>query len=302
MGLSNVHGVPGRVSGEARGELLDGRAVSEALRGEIAAEVARAVAEGRRPPGLATILVGSDPASEVYVGAKHRACEAAGVVSFDHRLPADPSPRALGELIEGLNEDPEVDGILLQLPLPPPLRGADFIDLIDPDKDVDGLTAANAGRLWQGAAGLVPCTPLGVIELLDRGGIELEGRDAVIVGRSELVGKPLAALLLARNATVTVCHSRTRRLEEKCRAADILVAALGVPKALGADHVRPGATVVDVGINRTADGLVGDVDFDAVRDRAKAITPVPGGVGPMTIACLLANTVRAAAGRGDAAG
>lgn len=302
MGLSNIHGMPGRVSGDTRGRLLDGGAVSETLRGEIAVQVAAAVAEGRRAPGLATVLVGSDPASEVYVGAKHRACEAAGITSFDHRLPTDTSPTALRALLEELNEDPRVDGILLQLPLPLPLLGSDFIDLIDPDKDVDGLTAVNAGRLWQGASGLVPCTPLGVIELLDRGGIELEGRDAVIVGRSTLVGKPLAALLLARNATVTVCHSRTRMLEEKCRAADVLIAALGVPKALGAAHVRTGATVVDVGINRTDEGLVGDVDFDAVRDRAKAITPVPGGVGPMTIACLLANTVRAAALRPGAAG
>jgi methylenetetrahydrofolate dehydrogenase (NADP+)/methenyltetrahydrofolate cyclohydrolase len=271
-------------------ELIDGKAVAEALR----AEVAERVAALERAPGLATILVGDDPASHVYVASKHRACEAAGIRSLDERLPADADGDRLAELIERLNADDGVDGILLQLPLPKGLKGADFVELIDPAKDVDGLTAISVGRLWQGRPGLTPCTPSGVIELLDRAGVELEGAEAVIVGRSDLVGKPIAAMLLARNATVTVCHSRTRELEAVCRRADVLVAALGRPKALGAAHVKPGAVVIDVGVNRTDDGLVGDVDFEAVREIASAITPVPGGVGPMTIACLLANTLRAA--------
>ncbi len=318
MGFSNVYGVPGAMgaagSGDgsparggsllagsagdgeaARGALLDGRGVAEELRGELAASVATRVAAGHLAPGLATILVGEDPASHVYVAAKHRACEAAGIRSLDHRLPADASPRQLAELIAQLNADDAVDGILLQLPLPTGLDAAAFVDLIDPRKDVDGLTTINAGLLWQGREGLAPCTPLGVMKLLERAGVELSGAEAVVVGRSELVGKPLAAMLLARNATVTVCHSRTRDLEATCRRADVLIAAVGIPRLISAAHVKPGAIVVDVGITRLDDGLVGDVDFDAVRPLAAAITPVPGGVGPMTIACLLANTVRASA-------
>jgi methylenetetrahydrofolate dehydrogenase (NADP+)/methenyltetrahydrofolate cyclohydrolase len=257
-------------------------------------QVAGLVAAGERPPALATILVGDDPASHVYVGAKHRACEAAGMRSIDCRLSADIAPEELAATIERLNADDEVDGILLQLPLPPGLDGGAFVALINPRKDVDGLTAANAGLLWQGRPALAPCTPSGVIELLDRSGVELTGAEAVIVGRSQLVGKPLAALLLARDATVTVAHRRTRDLPAVCRRADVLVVAVGVPRLLGAEHVKPGAVVIDVGINRLEQGLVGDVDFEAVRPRAGAITPVPGGVGPMTIACLLANTLRAA--------
>ena len=293
MGLSNVKGVPGSTT-EPHGALLDGKATAQELRIETALAVGQLVAAGRPAPGLATILVGDDPASHVYVGAKHRACEEAGIRSLDHRLPADVAPAQLAELIETLNGDDTVDGILLQLPLPKQLDAAAFVELIDPRKDVDGLTTVNAGLLWQGRPGLAPCTPLGVIELLDRAGVELVGREAVIVGRSDLVGKPLAAMLLARHATVTICHSRTRDLVGICRRADVLVAALGVPEALGRAHVKSGAVVIDVGINRTDAGLVGDVDFDAARQNASLITPVPGGVGPMTIACLLANTLRAA--------
>jgi methylenetetrahydrofolate dehydrogenase (NADP+) / methenyltetrahydrofolate cyclohydrolase len=301
VGFTNVRGVPGWTAlnrEAAGGVLIDGRAVAEALRAETAGEVAARVAAGARAPALATVLVGEDPASHVYVGAKHRACEQAGMRSLDHRLPADVAPDELAALIERLNADDEVDGILLQLPLPAGLDAARFVELIDPRKDVDGLTPTNAGRLWQGRPGLVPCTPRGVVELLDRSGVELAGREAVIVGRSDLVGKPLTALLLARHATVTVCHSRTRDLEAVCRRADVLIAAVGIPGLVGAGHVKPGAVVIDVGITRTEDGLVGDVDFEAVAPRVAAITPVPGGVGPMTIACLLANTLRAAQLRG----
>jgi methylenetetrahydrofolate dehydrogenase (NADP+) / methenyltetrahydrofolate cyclohydrolase len=293
VGLSNVRGVPGRVGGAApRGVLIDGRAIAGALREEVAARVAELVAAGGRPPALATILVGDDPASQVYVGAKHRACEQAGIGSLDVRLPADVAPDELAAAIGRLNADDEVDGILLQLPLPAGLDGGAFVALIDPRKDVDGLTAANAGLLWQGRPALAPCTPLGVIELLDRCDVELSGREAVIVGRSDLVGKPLAALLLARDATVTIAHRHTRGLAAVCRRADVLIAAAGVPRLLGVEHVKPGAVVIDVGINRIGEGLVGDVDLDAVRPLTDAITPVPGGVGPMTIACLLANTLR----------
>jgi methylenetetrahydrofolate dehydrogenase (NADP+)/methenyltetrahydrofolate cyclohydrolase len=300
MGFTNVRGVPGP-SRPASGAILDGKAVAEALRADVAARVAELTAAGQRPPSLATILVGEDPASHVYVGAKHRACEAAGLRSIDHRLPADVAPDELAALISALGADDEVDGILLQLPLPKGLDAARFVELIDPRKDVDGLTTVNAGLLWQGRPGLAPCTPRGVIELLDRSGVALSGREATIVGRSDLVGKPLAAMLLARNATVTVCHSRTRDLAAVCRRADVLVAACGIARAIGPEHVKPGATVIDVGITRTDDGLVGDVDFDAVRPHAAAITPVPGGVGPMTIACLLANTLQARELRAEAA-
>ncbi|MEX1142922.1 MAG: bifunctional methylenetetrahydrofolate dehydrogenase/methenyltetrahydrofolate cyclohydrolase FolD [Thermoleophilaceae bacterium] len=293
MGFSNVYGVPGwgRAS---TATVLDGRAIAADLRRRVAADVAAIVAEGREAPGLATILIGDDPASHVYVAAKHKACADAGIRSIDHRLGADCPPESLADLIAALNADPAVDGILLQLPLPAHLDAAALVDAIDPLKDVDGLSTASTGALWRSQPGLRPCTPSGVMELLAHSGIELAGAHATIVGRSELVGKPIAAMLLAANTTVTVCHSRTRDLEGRCREADVVVAALGRARAIGARHVKPGAIVVDVGITRTDDGLVGDVDYDAVLPIAGAITPVPGGVGPMTIACLLRNTVRAA--------
>ncbi|MEX2413891.1 MAG: bifunctional methylenetetrahydrofolate dehydrogenase/methenyltetrahydrofolate cyclohydrolase FolD [Thermoleophilaceae bacterium] len=293
MGFSNVYGVPGwgRTSSAT---VLDGRTIAAELRRRVAADVAAIVAEGLEAPGLATILVGDDPASHVYVAAKHRACAEAGIRSIDHRLAADCPPERLADLIADLNADTAVSGILLQLPLPAGLDAATFVDAIDPLKDVDGLSTASTGALWRSRPALTPCTPAGVMELLARSGVDLAGADAVIVGRSELVGRPLAAMLLAANATVTVCHSRTRNLEGRCREADVVVAALGRARAIGAGHVKPGAVVVDVGITRTDDGLVGDVDYDAVLPIAGAITPVPGGVGPMTIACLLRNTVRAA--------
>jgi methylenetetrahydrofolate dehydrogenase (NADP+)/methenyltetrahydrofolate cyclohydrolase len=295
MGFTNVYGVPrwGEVDRE-EALILDGRALAAELREEVGREVAEIVVACDRPPGLATILVGGDPASEVYVGAKHRACAEAGIDSIDHRLPDDTSEAELLELIELLNADPAVSGILLQLPLPGDLDASSLIDRIDPRKDVDGLSTASVGALWRSRPGLSPCTPAGVMELIERSGFPLKGGRAVIVGRSELVGKPLAAMLLEANATVTICHSRTRDLERICADADLLVAALGRPRALGARHVKPGALVIDVGITRGDDGLVGDVDFEAVVQVAGAITPVPGGVGPMTIACLLRNTVRAA--------
>jgi methylenetetrahydrofolate dehydrogenase (NADP+)/methenyltetrahydrofolate cyclohydrolase len=238
--------------------------------------------------------VGDDPASAIYVANKRKACKEVGIADHHRHLRADSAHEDVAAVIEECNGDPEVDGILLQLPVPDGLDGHSLTQLIDPDKDVDGLTPISAGRLTQGAPGLRPCTPLGIIELLDTYGVALEGAQAVVVGRSDLVGKPVAALLLQRNSTVTICHSRTRDLEAVCSLADVLVAAVGVAGLIGAEHVKPGATVIDVGMNRTEDGLRGDVDFDAVRELAGLITPVPGGVGPMTIAMLLRNTVLAA--------
>jgi methylenetetrahydrofolate dehydrogenase (NADP+)/methenyltetrahydrofolate cyclohydrolase len=245
-------------------------------------------------PGLATILVGDDPASAVYIANKRRACAEAGIQDFHRHLPASTTQDEVAELITLLNADPQVSGILLQLPVPRGLDGQALTALIAPEKDVDGLTPISAGRLVQGAPGLRPCTPSGVIELLDRQDVPIEGAEAVVVGRSDLVGKPLAFLLLSRNATVTICHSRTRGLAEVCARADILVAAVGVPRLLGRDHIKPGAAVIDVGMNRLEGGLCGDVDFEAAAVVAGVITPVPGGVGPMTIAMLLRNTLLAA--------
>lgn len=274
--------------------LIDGRAIAQQVRDQVAADVAAFTAETGVTPGLATVLVGDDPASAVYVANKRRACVAAGIADLHRHLPADVEQTQLVAHLQELNADPQVSGILLQLPVPAHLDATLLTGLIAPDKDVDGLTPISAGRLMQGAPGLRPCTPSGVIELLDRHEVPLEGAEAVVVGRSDLVGKPLIHLLLHRNATVTVCHSRTRDLAAVCARADVLVAAVGVPRLIGADAVKPGAAVIDVGINRTDDGLVGDVDFDAVREVAGLITPVPGGVGPMTIALLLSNTLAAA--------
>jgi methylenetetrahydrofolate dehydrogenase (NADP+) / methenyltetrahydrofolate cyclohydrolase len=274
--------------------LIDGRAIAQDVRADVAREVVAFMAESGVVPGLATVLVGEDPGSAVYVGMKRRACAEAGIADLHHHLPVTATAAEVTELLLRLNEDPACTGILLQRPLPDGLDDATLSALIDPDKDVDGLTPISAGRLMQGAPGLRPCTPVGVIELLDRHDVPLEGAEAVVVGRSDLVGKPVAQLLLQRNATVTICHSRTRDLPAVCRRADVLVAAVGVPRMPGADAVKPGATVIDVGVNRLPEGLVGDVDFDGVREVAGLLTPVPGGVGPMTIAMLLRNTVTAA--------
>jgi methylenetetrahydrofolate dehydrogenase (NADP+) / methenyltetrahydrofolate cyclohydrolase len=275
-------------------EIIDGKAIAEQVRREVASEVAAWVAAGNEPPGLATVLVGEDPASAVYVGGKQKATQEVGMQGFDHRLAADTPQHEVEALLAELNGDPRVSGILLQLPTPEHIHGSDLTALIDPAKDVDGLTPVSAGLLAKGRPGLRPCTPAGCMELLDRYGVELEGAEAVVVGRSDLVGKPIAQMLLARNATVTMCHSRTRDLPDVCRRADVLVAAVGCARMIGGDWVKPGATVIDVGINRTEDGLVGDVDFEAAAERAARITPVPRGVGPMTIAMLLRNTLEAA--------
>jgi methylenetetrahydrofolate dehydrogenase (NADP+)/methenyltetrahydrofolate cyclohydrolase len=271
--------------------IIDGKAVAARIRTEVASEI-----EGMDvTPGLATVLVGDDPASAVYVRMKREDSAEVGIESFHHEPGGDVSADDLAALIRDLNADERVHGILLQLPLPKHLDQDEFISLIDPAKDVDGLTSANAGLLMQDRdEAMVPCTPAGVMELLKEAGAELEGARAVVLGRSILVGKPLAQLLLGANATVTHCHSRTRDLPAVCREADVLIAAVGSPRLVTADMVREGATVIDVGTNRTDDGLVGDVDFEAARERAGAITPVPGGVGPMTRAMLLVNTLRAA--------
>jgi methylenetetrahydrofolate dehydrogenase (NADP+)/methenyltetrahydrofolate cyclohydrolase len=274
--------------------IIDGKAIAQSVRDQVAKDVAALVAETGTPPGLATILVGDDPASAIYVANKQKACQEAGIETIDHRPPVDATQGDVAALIGQLNANPAVSGILLQLPVPPQLDGPALTALIDPAKDVDGLTPLSAGLLAQGRPGLRPCTPSGVLELLDRHGVRLEGAEAVVVGRSILVGRPLAHLLLERNATVTVAHSRTKDLVATCARADVLVAAVGVPRLIGAGHVKRGATVIDVGMNRLDDGLAGDVDFEKVVDQAGLITPVPGGVGPMTIAMLLRNTVLAA--------
>ncbi len=280
---------------------IDGRAIAARVRGEVADDVRAFEEQTGRVPGLATVLVGEDPGSAVYVGAKQRACAEVGMAPVDRRLPAAASFERVAEELEGLNADGAVNGVLLQLPLPEQLDGTALTAMIHPDKDVDGLTPVNAGLLSLGRPGLRPCTPLGVMELLAQTGVELEGAEAVVVGRSNLFGKPMAQLLLGENATVTVCHSRTRDLRMVCARADVLVAAVGRPRLIEAGFVKPGAVVIDVGMNRltpeqagNSSGLVGDVDFAEVSEVASAITPVPGGVGPMTIAFLLGNTLLAA--------
>jgi methylenetetrahydrofolate dehydrogenase (NADP+) / methenyltetrahydrofolate cyclohydrolase len=278
--------------------VIDGKAVAASVRGRVKGEVEELSADLGRPPGLATVLVGDDPASAIYVRRKHEACEEVGIRSFDHKPEGSISQEDLLALVEELNESEEVDGILVQLPLPDHLDDESIVNALDPDKDVDGLTPISAGRLARGEPGLVPCTPQGIMELLASAGVDPEGKEAVIVGRSNLVGRPIFSLLLGANATPTICHSRTRDLGEVCRRAEILIAAAGQPKLVTGDMIRPGATVIDVGTNRTDDGLVGDVDFAAAVEVAGAITPVPGGVGPMTIAMLLSNTVEAARARG----
>jgi methylenetetrahydrofolate dehydrogenase (NADP+) / methenyltetrahydrofolate cyclohydrolase len=277
--------------------VIDGRAVAGAVKERVKVDRAAFEEEFGRAPGLATVLVGEDPASQVYIGMKVRACEEVGIKSIHQQPDAAIRQEDLEALVEELNADEEVDGILVQMPLPDHLDSDRIVALIDPKKDVDGLTPANAGLLAHGTPGLTPCTPAGVMELLEHEGVEVEGAHAVVVGRSKLVGVPVARLLLMANATVTMCHSRTRDIDAVCAGADILVAAVGVPKLLGAAAVKPGAVVIDVGVNRLEDGLVGDVDFDAAAEVASAITPVPGGVGPMTIAMLLHNTLLAGRSR-----
>ncbi len=301
-------------------QILDGKATAETIRREVAAEVAAMVEGGARAPGLAVVLVGEDPASKVYVGSKTRACEEVGMVGRTVQLAESASAAELASVIDELNADPAIDGFLIQLPLPAQLPEREILARVAPDKDVDGFHAVSVGRLWLGEAGFAPATPSGIVELLRRYQVPMEGARAVIVGRSNIVGKPMAALLLRENATVTVCHSRTRDLPAVCRQADILIAAIGRPGMIGPESVQHGATVVDVGVNRLTERsavehffpgdaqrmeaferrgstLIGDVDFTRVRERAAAITPVPGGVGPLTVAMLLVNTLRASKAR-----
>jgi methylenetetrahydrofolate dehydrogenase (NADP+)/methenyltetrahydrofolate cyclohydrolase len=279
--------------------IIDGKAIAAALRGQIAVEVSRLSQQHGLVPGLAVVLAGSNPASEVYVGSKARAIEEAGMRSFDHRLPDSVDQAELLALIKRLNADPAVHGILVQLPLPKQIDSERVIAAVDPGKDVDGFHPLNAGRLASGLSALAPCTPLGCVRLAKSVHPSLAGMEAVVVGRSNIVGKPLAQLLLAENATVTIAHSKTRDLPAVCRRADLLFAAIGRPEMIKGDWIKPGATVIDVGINRIAGNggktrLVGDVAFGEAGQMAGAVTPVPGGVGPMTIACLLLNTLRAA--------
>lgn len=278
-----------------KAEIINGNEISRVIREEIRNETLVLREKTGVTPGLAVVLVGEDPASRIYVRRKGLACAEVGFLSRELRLPADTPEAELLEVIGQLNGDPNIHGILVQLPLPPQIRTRQVIEAIAPDKDVDGFHPVNVGRLVTGDPGLVACTPRGIVELLDRTGVPIEGREAVIVGRSNIVGKPLALLLLARHATITICHTRTQHLPEVTRRADILIAAAGSPEMIRGEMVKEGAVVIDVGMNRLDDGrLVGDVAFGEVAPRAAHITPVPGGVGPMTIAMLLQNTLIAA--------
>jgi methylenetetrahydrofolate dehydrogenase (NADP+)/methenyltetrahydrofolate cyclohydrolase len=275
---------------------IDGKAAALAIRQRIAGEVARFRERTGRAPGLAVVLVGDDPASAVYVRSKEKAAREAGLEAFEHRLPASTGQQELLDLIDRLNADPAVDGILVQLPLPDQIDERTIITRISPDKDVDGFHPVNAGRLAIGLHGFVPCTPLGCLALIKAELGDLAGKEAVVIGRSNIVGKPMALLLLRESCTVTVAHSRTRDLPDVVRRADIVVAAVGRPRMVKGDWLKPGAVVIDVGINRTDQGLAGDVDFDSAAEVARAITPVPGGVGPLTRVMLLYNTLFAASG------
>jgi len=277
--------------------IIDGKAIAADVRAQVARDAAALEERTGHRAGLVTILVGEDPASEVYVRNKIAACREAGMESFHEPMPATSTQREVLEMVDRMNADERIDGILVQSPLPAGLDFKEVLERIDPAKDVDGFHPLNVGRLVANQPGMVACTPKGVMELLDRTGVEIEGRNAVIVGRSDIVGKPVALLLLHRSATVTICHSRTRDLPGVTRSADILVAAVGRPEMITGDMVKPGATVIDVGVNRTDEGLRGDVHFSSASEVAGAITPVPGGVGPMTIAMLLRNTVDAATTR-----
>lgn len=273
--------------------VVNGLELAQTLRGQIAAEVSAATAQGRRPPCLCVVLVGDDPASASYIKGKRRACKRVGFESIEHKLSEDCTQAQLLELVAKLNDDEGVDGILVQLPLPAGIDAARVAAAIAPDKDVDGVGPLNAGRLLTGGEGLFPCTPLGIMEILDQSGVPLEGAQAVVIGRSMIVGKPIALLLQRRNATVTMCHSRTRNLPALCRQADVLVAGVGVPKLVQGDWIKPGAAVIDVGVTHLDGEPVGDVDFDAAQGIAGLITPHRRGVGPMTITMLLRNTLRA---------
>ena len=273
-------------------EIIDGKQIAKEVREEIREEVANLQERCGIKPGLSVILVGEDPASKVYVRNKHKACKEAGIISFEHILPIDTGEEALLALIEQNNADPAVNGILVQLPLPGHMNKDRVLEAISPAKDVDGFHPYNIGKLLTGTPLFEPCTPLGIMALIDSTGIDIEGKDAVIVGRSNIVGKPMAFMLLKRNATVTMCHSKTKDLPEKVRSADIVVAAVGKLQMVKGDWIKEGAVVIDVGMNRNAEGkLAGDVDFAGAKINAGYITPVPGGVGPMTIAMLLKNTL-----------
>jgi len=275
-------------------KIIDGKAIAQEIRADLAKQVAKLTAQGRTP-GLHVVLVGDNPASKVYVRSKQRACEEVGIASTVHRLAEETTQAELLDLIERLNADDRVHGILVQLPLPGHLNEEEVINAISPAKDVDGFHPINVGKLQTGTGGLVPCTPAGILELVKRTEVPIAGQNVVVIGRSNIVGKPVATLFLQENATVTICHSRTKDVAAEARRADILIAAVGRPKLVKKDWVKPGAVVIDVGINRVDGTIVGDVDFDEVKEVAGAITPVPGGVGPMTIAMLLKATVEAAA-------
>jgi methylenetetrahydrofolate dehydrogenase (NADP+)/methenyltetrahydrofolate cyclohydrolase len=273
--------------------VVDGLALAQQLRAEMAEQIAKRTADGRRAPQLAVVLVGDDPASASYIKGKRRACKRIGMASIEENLPASASQDEVVAVVDRLNREPTVDGILVQLPLPEGVSANAIAEAIDPDKDVDGVGPLNAGRLVLGEPGLFSCTPLGIMEILDRHEIPLEGADAVVIGRSMIVGKPVSLLLQQRNATVTMCHSRTRDLAAVCRRADVLVAATGRPRMVQPDWIKPGAAVIDVGVTEIDGVLVGDVDFDGAQGIAGLITPHRRGVGPMTITMLLHNTLRA---------
>ena len=275
-------------------KILDGKAVSQRIKDELKEEVS-ALKNAGINPGLAVIIVGEDPASRIYVNNKKKACEYIGVKSFEYALPGDTTQEELVKLVEELNENPEIDGILCQLPVPKHIDDKAIINTIRPDKDVDAFHAVNVGKIMIGDYDFLPCTPAGVMELIKESGIDISGKECVVIGRSNIVGKPMAMLLLHAHGTVTICHSRTKDLAETVRRADIVVAAVGVPELITGDMIKGGAVVIDVGMNRLADKrLVGDVAFEGAAEKASAITPVPGGVGPMTIAMLMKNTVKAA--------
>lgn len=272
-------------------KIIDGKQIAKDIRAGLKEEVTALKEKTGKVPGLAVVLVGDDPASHTYVRMKEKACNNAGILSRTHRLPSTTSQEELLNMVKSLNEDDEIHGILVQLPLPKGLDEQEILYTIDPEKDVDGFHPVNVGRLMTGDPSFIPCTPRGIIELLDRTGVELKGKKAVVVGRSNIVGKPAALLLLQRHATVTICHSRTSDLPGEVRKADVVVAAVGRPEMVKGDWIKEGAIVIDVGVNRVDDKLVGDVAFDEAKEKAAAITPVPGGVGPMTIAMLLQNTL-----------